>query len=51
MQSLWFMPAVFVIVSLAIGYLLSQVDVSEDSFLANFVFKAPCPALASCSWW
>ena len=39
MQSLWFMPAVFVIVSLAIGYLLSQVDVSEDSFLANFVFK------------
>ncbi len=39
LRSLWFMPVVFVILSLVVGYLLSQVDVSDDAFLATLLFR------------
>lgn len=37
--SLWFMPAVFVAGSLVVGYVLSNVEVSEEWFFSGLVFS------------
>ncbi len=41
---MWFLPAVFVVAALATGYGLSQLDLSEDSFLAPLLFKGEAGA-------
>ena len=37
--TLWFLPALAVLIALALGSLLSEFDLEGDSFLADFVFR------------
>lgn len=38
-RSLWFLPAVFVTVSLVAGFVLSSIEVSPDAWYEDLVFK------------
>ena len=38
-RTLWFLPSVFVIVALVVGFILSNVEVAEDAWYADLVFK------------